>query len=82
MTSLNPAGGVNFRHFPGIVPVSRLEESAGCILQLKEDMGLLDNPFPGPADPASPLPGTVGNCEDRDIALEMTRESVILLQNR
>ena len=63
----------------GVVPQSRLEESAGRILQLKEDLGLLDNPFP---DPASPLLGTVGSREDRDVALELARESAVLLQNR
>ena len=61
------------------MPLARLEESAGRILQLKEDLGLFENPLP---DPNSPLLGTVGSRDDRDAALELARESVVLLQNR
>jgi len=60
------------------VPVSRLDESAGRILQLKEDLGLFETPLP---DPNSPLLATIGSAEDREVALNLCRESVTLLEN-
>jgi len=60
------------------VPISRLDESAGRILQLKEDLGLFETPLP---DPNSPLLATIGSAEDREVALNLCRESVTLLEN-
>ena len=48
------------------------------MLQLKENLGLLDNGLP---DPNSPWIPTIGSREDRDVALELARESIILLKN-
>ena len=60
------------------MPISRLDESAGRILQLKEDLGLFETPLP---DPNSPLLATIGSAEDREVALNLCRESVTLLEN-
>ena len=64
---------------PGVVAESRLDESVLRVLQLKEDLGLLDNPLP---DPNSPWLPTIGSREDRDVALELARESIVLLKNQ
>jgi len=63
----------------GVIPESRLDESVTRILQLKEDLGILDNPYP---DPNNPLLETVGSTEDRNGAYEMGKESVILAVNK
>jgi len=63
----------------GVILESRLDESAGRILQLKEDLDLFNNPLP---DPNSPLLETIGGTEDRQVALNIARESITLLQNQ
>jgi len=62
----------------GAVPESRLDESVGRILQLKEDLNLFENPMP---NPNSPLLSTIGGAADRQVALDLCRESVTLLEN-
>jgi len=47
-------------------------------LQLKEQLNLFDRPSP---DPNSPLLKTIGCSEDRLISLNITRESITLLEN-
>jgi len=62
----------------GTVPESRLDESAGRVLQLKENLGLLDNPMPDPNHPGLAL---IGSAQHRQIALDAARSSIILLEN-
>jgi len=57
---------------------SRLDTSVHRILQLKEDLGILDNPFMSLNDP---LIDTVGQAIDSDESLKMSQESIVLLQN-
>ena len=64
----------------GTVPMSRLDESVGRILQLKEDLGLLDRPFALLGD-ESPLDAQLGSAADKALALHAIRESVTLLKN-
>ncbi|PVV03545.1 hypothetical protein BB560_001966 [Smittium megazygosporum] len=60
----------------GKIPVSRIEESAGRILQLKKDLGLFENPFSDPA-----LIDTVGSDQDVEAARNTVRDSIVLLKN-
>ncbi|KAJ2725059.1 hypothetical protein GGI07_001527 [Coemansia sp. Benny D115] len=60
----------------GTIPVSRLDESVGRILQLKKDLGLFEAPF---ADRR--LANTVGSAQDVEAARNAVRESVTLLKN-
>jgi len=55
---------------------NRVKESARRIVKLKLKLGLYDNPVPG-AD----LVDLVGNDDDKAAALNMARESIVLLQN-
>ncbi|PVU87253.1 hypothetical protein BB559_006142 [Furculomyces boomerangus] len=61
----------------GIIPESRIDESAGRILQLKKDLGLFEQPFSDPA-----LIDTVGSAQDVEVARNAARESIILHQNK
>eukprot|EP00160_Parvularia_atlantis_P014335 Unigene349_Nuclearia_a/m.1214 Unigene349_Nuclearia_a/g.1214 ORF Unigene349_Nuclearia_a/g.1214 Unigene349_Nuclearia_a/m.1214 type:complete len:752 (-) Unigene349_Nuclearia_a:47-2302(-) len=63
----------------GTIPESRLDESAGRVLQLKENLGLLDNPLP---DFDNPNIGKIGGAEHRQLALDAARSSIVLLENR
>jgi len=62
----------------GEVPVSRIDESARRVIQLKKDLGLLKVPVP---PLASALVGMVGQAADVEVSRDMARESLILLQN-
>jgi beta-glucosidase len=55
----------------------RLKASARRIVKAKVELGLYDAPLPG----KSHVP-TVGQSEDRKVALELARESIVLLQNK
>ncbi|PWA00953.1 hypothetical protein BB558_002998 [Smittium angustum] len=61
----------------GMIPESRIDESAGRILQLKKDLGLFSQPFSDPA-----LIDTVGSAQDVEVARNAARESIILHQNK
>ncbi|CAH0477883.1 unnamed protein product [Peronospora belbahrii] len=54
----------------------RLRESAKRIVKTKLKLGLYENPVPG-----MDLVSKVGNNDDRNVALNMARESIVLLQN-
>ncbi|KAL4171697.1 hypothetical protein KRP22_009787 [Phytophthora ramorum] len=56
--------------------LNRVKESARRVIKLKLQLGLYDNAVPG-AD----LVDQVGNDEDKAAALNMARESIVLLQN-
>ena len=62
----------------GTIEEARIDESAVRVLALKESLGLLDNPLP---DLESPYIETIGSEEDRAVALELARESIVLLEN-
>ncbi|PVV00148.1 hypothetical protein BB559_000089 [Furculomyces boomerangus] len=61
----------------GVIPESRINESAGRILQLKKDLGLFEQPFSDPS-----LIDTVGSAQDVEVARNSARESIILHQNK
>ena len=72
----------------GAIPESRIDESAGRILALKEELGLLDEWVggarvlsPGAAAERAALRATVGSAADRAAALDMARGAITLLQN-
>ncbi|TMW59545.1 hypothetical protein Poli38472_004614 [Pythium oligandrum] len=54
----------------------RLKESARRIVQTKIELGLYDSPLPG-----AKYIKNVGSSKDRDVALDLARESIVLLQN-
>ncbi|KAL7691568.1 putative glycoside hydrolase, family 3, glycoside hydrolase family 3 domain, immunoglobulin [Plasmopara halstedii] len=54
----------------------RLRESAKRIVKTKLKMGLYENPVPG-----KKFENMVGNDKDKDVALALARESIVLLQN-
>ncbi|KAJ8578736.1 hypothetical protein ON010_g466 [Phytophthora cinnamomi] len=58
------------------VIIKRLKESARRIVKLKVRLGLYDNPMPG-----EELLELVGNDDDVATALDLARESIVLLQN-
>lgn len=59
---------------PGII--DRLTESARRVVKLKVKLGLYDDPLPGEDNVA-----LIGNDEDVAAALQLARESVVLVQN-
>lgn len=61
----------------GEVPMSRIDESVMRVLQLKEDLGLFENPVFG-SNAEFPL---VGSQEHSDAAYQMAAESITLLKN-
>ena len=63
----------------GKVTEQRVNVAAGRVLQLKEDLGLLDDPM---LDSSRSLIPTVGQAEDRAVAGDIARESLTLLRNR
>ena len=63
----------------GKVSQQRVDVAAGRVLQLKEELGLLDDPM---LDAARALIPTVGQPEDRAVATDIARESLVLLRNR
>ncbi|OLY81215.1 Lysosomal beta glucosidase [Smittium mucronatum] len=60
----------------GKIPISRINESVGRILQLKKDLGILQTPYSNPS-----LIDTVGSAQDVELARNAARESIILLKN-
>ncbi|RLN43891.1 hypothetical protein BBJ28_00022797, partial [Nothophytophthora sp. Chile5] len=56
--------------------LDRLKESVRRVLKLKLKLGLYDNPMPGEENLA-----LVGNDDDVAAALDLARESIVLLQN-
>eukprot|EP00604_Paraphysomonas_vestita_P001495 CAMPEP_0174822222 /NCGR_PEP_ID=MMETSP1107-20130205/14408_1 /TAXON_ID=36770 /ORGANISM="Paraphysomonas vestita, Strain GFlagA" /LENGTH=839 /DNA_ID=CAMNT_0016040611 /DNA_START=23 /DNA_END=2542 /DNA_ORIENTATION=- len=63
----------------GKISVSRIDESAKRVLELKNTLGLFDNPIPPKDDP---LVSTVGQTSDWDLSLNTARESITLLKNK
>eukprot|EP00002_Diphylleia_rotans_P002958 TRINITY_DN1195_c0_g1_i1.p1 TRINITY_DN1195_c0_g1~~TRINITY_DN1195_c0_g1_i1.p1 ORF type:complete len:770 (-),score=172.75 TRINITY_DN1195_c0_g1_i1:210-2519(-) len=59
----------------GIVNASRVDESAARILDLKDRLGLLENPI----QPTNP--GLVGLADDYQLSLDGARESIVLTKN-
>ncbi|POM67380.1 Glycoside hydrolase [Phytophthora palmivora] len=55
---------------------ARLRESVKRVIKMKLQLGLYDNPMPG-----KEFVGMVGNDKDKEVALEMARESIVLLKN-
>ncbi|KAG7399860.1 hypothetical protein PHYBOEH_007721 [Phytophthora boehmeriae] len=55
---------------------TRLRESAKRIVKMKLKLGLYDNPVPG-----AEFVSMVGNDNDKNAALNMARESIVLLKN-
>ncbi|GMF56118.1 unnamed protein product [Phytophthora fragariaefolia] len=55
---------------------ARLRESVKRIIKMKLQLGLYDNPVPG-----EQYVSMVGNDKDKETALEMARESIVLLKN-
>ncbi|GLD91844.1 hypothetical protein PINS_up000377 [Pythium insidiosum] len=55
----------------------RLKESATRIIKTKIELGLYDNPVPGKEEVDK-----VGQPEDRAVALDLARESIVLLKNQ
>lgn len=62
----------------GIIPESRIDESARRILDVKNALGLLDTPV---IPDTHPLLDTVGQEADWQAALDAARESITLLKN-
>ena len=62
----------------GIIPESRITESAGRVLELKKELGLLAVPIP-PEESA--LTALVGSQEDVEKSRDMAREAIVLLKN-
>ena len=61
----------------GIVPVSLIDRSVKRVLKVKLLLGLFDNPFVEPSN----VKDVIDTVDDRKIALEAARESIILLKN-
>ncbi|KAG7377039.1 hypothetical protein PHYPSEUDO_012251, partial [Phytophthora pseudosyringae] len=56
---------------------ARLRESAKRVIKLKLQLGLYENPVPG-----EQYVSMVANDKDKETALEMARESIVLLKNK
>lgn len=65
----------------GAVPESRLDASVARILALKEWVGLLDDPL-HMLDDFPAVEASVGSAADQAAALQLARESIVLLENR
>jgi len=66
----------------GQLPESRVDESCARVLQLKEDLGLFDNPIPDMKDSSvRSRIDSIGSTDDRQLALGACYESITLLQN-
>jgi beta-glucosidase len=59
---------------PDLLP--RIRKSARRVLQLKMDLGLFDTPVPG-----ATYVQEVGQDSDREVALNLARESIVLVKN-
>lgn len=65
----------------GAIPESRLDASVARVLALKEWLGLLDDPL-HMLDDFPEVERSVGSEEDKAAALQLARESIVLLENR
>jgi beta-glucosidase len=61
----------------GAVPISLVDRAAGRILRMKFILGLFENPFVDPV--RSPL--EIDTSDDRQLAREAARKSIVLLKN-
>ncbi|PVV04026.1 hypothetical protein BB560_001481 [Smittium megazygosporum] len=60
----------------GSIPMSRIDESVGRLLQLKKDLGLFEQPYSDLS-----LIDTVGSAQDVEASRQAARESLVLLKN-
>lgn len=60
----------------GEIPASLIDSSCARILRLKFDLGLFENPFP-----RKDRYQRIGSAENKAIALQAARESIVLLKN-
>ncbi|KAL2784742.1 glycoside hydrolase superfamily [Aspergillus keveii] len=77
-------GSFNFDSIPDLVSAGTLEprvvdEAVRRVLRAKFDMGLFEDPFP--AAPPEDWPGLIHTEEALDIARQLDREAIILLEN-
>jgi beta-glucosidase len=61
----------------GIIPVEQVDQAVRRLLRLKFQMGLFENPYVNVEHAVK----TVHSDENRDLALETARESIVLLKN-
>jgi beta-glucosidase len=61
------------------IPVSRIDDAVTRILQVKCEMGLLEQGYTGAVDPS--LSAQIGSAEHRAVARRAVRESLVLLKN-
>jgi beta-glucosidase len=64
----------------GKIQKTRIDESVERVLNLKEELGIFENPVVN--DPNDYLLQTIGSTEDKEIAYEVAIESVILAKNK
>ena len=60
----------------GELPISLIDSSCARILRLKFDLGLFENPFP-----RKDRYNRIGSAENKAIALQAAKESIVLLKN-
>jgi beta-glucosidase len=63
----------------GIIPESRVDDSVRRILQVKQQLGMLDQPIVPIDDPITDM---VGLASDREASLNAARESITLVKNK
>lgn len=63
----------------GAITVEELNQAAGRVLMLKEQLGLFDDPY---REAAAKFDHKARRVEHRDIALDAARRSIVLLTNR
>jgi beta-glucosidase len=90
-TSLDMNMGPNFDDFAatverlvgsGQLEQARLDASVRRILELKRDLGLFTAHGKGPSETNLPPDDPVGSKDDQAVALDLARESIVLLENR
>lgn len=62
----------------GTIPESQIDQLVGQMLKVKFELGLFDNPYTDP-DAAEKYCGSV---ENRSLALEAAKQSIVLLENK
>lgn len=62
----------------GFINITRIDESVERILAIKDELGLLDNPF---LLPPQEIIDSIGSEEDREIARQIAAGSIVLLKN-
>ena len=68
---------LRYRRLPGHIAVERVDESAERVVALKSQL----NMFEEVVGVDSPLIDTVGSEQDREAALDMARQSIVLVKN-